>query len=485
MVKKTNQRSVKIAAAQTKPAPASLVGKVKSTNRWRDSLNPCRGLTVSRAVQLIEAYPRGMYADLMWTFGAPFTGIENADADLLALIERRTGALLEMDWTVKTVSDKKPGFDKKLADEQAAALRESYDRIDNLYEAAEHFCMATFRGFSHTEKHRNAAGDLAHLEIVDQWNVVRDGLRGAWKYNPNALETYFEGLGDELLMDPEGFVIREVRRPVNRIGLLKFIRSNMAQKDWDAFIEIYGIPGGVVILPPNIPQGKEAEYETSAKQLSEGGSGALPNGSTYTPNDSPRGVNPFRDYLGYLTEKLILAGTGGLLTMLTAPGSGTLAGNAHAEAFSSLAKAEARRISEVFQRSIDAEVLTSQFPNAPRLAYFEFAANEETDTGAFVKDVTQLSQAGYEVAVGQITEKTGYEVTVKAAPTVGLPPVKVPDLTNRAKVDDLAAKLEAAVSAGGVSDAALSQLMAGADLDTLARALEAALGIAIIKGAKE
>ena len=57
-------------------------------------------------------------------------------------------------------------------------------------------------------------------------------------------------------------LIREARRHVNRIALTKFIRANLSSKDWDAFIEIYGVPGGVVIGPPNVPNG-EAEVGLS------------------------------------------------------------------------------------------------------------------------------------------------------------------------------------------------------------------------------
>ncbi len=113
--------------------------------------------------------------------------------------------------------------------------------------------------------------NITHLEIVDQWNVVRDGLRGDWKYNPDALMTSFAALPAANLMDPARFLFREVARPVNRFALVKFVRANLCEKDWDAFVEIYGIPGGVIVGPPNVPQGKEGEYEAAAGQIAEGG----------------------------------------------------------------------------------------------------------------------------------------------------------------------------------------------------------------------
>lgn len=411
---------------------ASLGQRISKANRYRQNYNPTVGLTLSRARWLIESYARGEYAELMWTFGAPFTGIENADPDLLALIERRGAALSDFTWHARIVdkSKRRSDFEPSLAEEQQAALYEAYDHIDNLQEAIGHLALASFRGFSHLEKHRHPDGDIFHLEVLDQWNVVRDGWWGAWKYNPDALQIGFQQLGPELELDPREWVIREIHRPINRIALVKYIRQNLSDKDWDAFIEIYGVPGGVVIGPQNVPSDKEAEFQASAEQISEGGSGYLPYGSDYKPNDGPRGINPFRDRLDYLSEKLILAGTGGLLTMLTAPtGLGKGPTDAHEKAFQQIAKKEAMEISELFQRAIDTEILARDFPGKPRLVYFEIAANEETDPGDAVSQIVSLAGAGYRTDPAQVNELTGYKVTLDPAKDV----TRQPALSNRGK----------------------------------------------------
>ena len=393
----------------------SLTRRLKTINHWREQYNPLRYLTIPRAVYLIESYPRGWMADLQWTMGAPFMGVENSDADLLALIECRVSAMGELDWNAKTPSEVKagPDFDQKLADEQKAAIREAYDGIDNLQDAIEHMAMARFRGYSHVEKWTNADGDVTHLEIVDQWNVVRDGMRGMWKYNPDALTSTFAALPEENIMQPENFIVYEVKRPVNRIALIKFIRQNLSDKDWDAFIEIYGIPSGIIVGPPNVPSEKEAQYESAAAQVAQGGNGYLPHGSDYKPNEGPRGNNPFRDRLEYLSEKLILAGTGGQLTMQAKSGTGTLAGGAHQETFNRLARSEAKKISEAFRLAIDAPLLDQLFPGQPHLAYFELAEKEETNIGDIVDHADKLARAGYAMDPDDLSERTGYELTLR------------------------------------------------------------------------
>lgn len=362
--------------------------------------------TRRRAVQLAEAYFRGEMADLQWAY----FWIEQTDADLLALLECRFGRLLEMDYNIKVAKD----ADETLADAQADYLRERFDAIDNLYEAIEHLGMAAFRGFAHCEKWFTD-GEITHLEIVDQWNVVRDGLYGGWKYNPDARVTRFAALPETNVLPPEQFLFRQVRRPINRIALFKFVRANLSDKDWDAFNEIYGIPNGVVIGPPNVPENKEREYEEAAEAISEGGSGYLPNGSDYKPNSAPRGTQPFKERLDHLSEKLVLAGTGGKLTMLTEAGSGTLAGGAHAEVFAQIAKAEARRISETFNKQLVKGWLDDAFPGQKQFAYFELAANEEADVGEIVTHAKTLFDAGYVVDIDELSERTGYTLPTSTA----------------------------------------------------------------------
>jgi phage gp29-like protein len=410
----------------------------KQTLRWRDALNPLRQLTLARVVALREAYDRGEMADIQWAFRA----VERSDADLLALIERRTGAILEMDWNVKKAEGKKQQTgsehspasrapsspDEVLAEEQAAALREAYESLDNLYEGIEHLSLAIFRGYAHLQKQPH------HLEPVEPWNVVRNGSAPQWKYNPEARPVPFASLPDSLLMDPAEFVILEHPRPIDHYALPKHVRTALAERDWTTFVDIYGVPSGVVILPPQVPAGREDEYAQRAQSISEGAAGSLPNGADYKPNDGPRGINPFRGFLDYFTEKLVLVGTGGLLTMLAQSGSGTLAGGAHADTFRTLARGHGRRISEALQRQFDQPFLQAQFPGKPVLAYFTLEFQAEPDVEKAVEHILKLSQAGYTVTREEISERTGYEVTAKPPP-VPLPGAPLPKREGRGEGD--------------------------------------------------
>ena len=141
----------------------------------------------------------------------------------------------------------------------------------------------------------------------------------------------------------------------------------------------------------------------------------MPNGSDVKYPDNVRGDQPFAARLKYLDERLVLVGTGGKLTMLDgATGLGKGSTDAHADVFSSIAKREAKDISELFQRQFDACILEQAFPGQPRLAYFELAANEETDSTQAVADIVSLSTAGYKVPDDEVEERTGYPVESQA-----------------------------------------------------------------------
>ncbi len=367
---------------------------VTFANRWRENYNALRGLTIRRAAELIEAGQRGDTALLQWTYRR----IERAHPTLSALISRCEAPLLLFNWKVSIKSELPPGADEAMAKRQQETLKDAYELVDNLKEAIQHLHLAEFRGYSHLQKHRTPDGEVLHLEPLNQWCVCRDGLQGNWYWNPDSRFTsaplQFLGkdnaIGGEAL-PLEDFIIREVARPIDEIGLTNFVRQSLCEKDADGFIEIYGIPGGVVEMPANVPQGKEAEYEAAAKSIAEGGSGAIPSGSKYTPNDGPRGVDPFTPRFRHLDEQLIMVGTGGILTMLAESGSGTLAGGAQGDSFDEIAVARAAKISEIFQKDFDAEVIAREHAGEPTLVYFELVGQEEgsEESLAFVRDMVK------------------------------------------------------------------------------------------------
>jgi hypothetical protein len=361
----------------TNPAPSSLAfglnlgTVVEVQNHWREFYNPIAALTLQRAIALYDFSRRGLNAELQNVYRE----MEGLFPTLMALIERRTSPLLEMNWTCKPVAaDKLPDASSKtLAEDQAAFLREAYEKIDNLYEAIEWLELGAFRGYAHLEKIYASPGTadltVAHLEPVEQWHWTRKSMYAEWEYVAAATQT---NIGVPINYDQ--FVIHEVRRPLDRVALVLWLRANLCEKDWDAFIEIYGVPRWVVTMPLNYPKEQEKEYLATARAISAGANGALPYGSTAAPADKPRAT------------ELVLAGTGGLLSMLSMPtGIGHGATSAHEDAFKKISKKEARKFVDYEIAAVEPEetplahapAMPDKTPAAPPMTQAAPVVNQE------------------------------------------------------------------------------------------------------------
>jgi len=398
----------------------NLKKQIKQINAARAQYNPLRSLTIQKVVSLLEQGELGVYRDLQWTYRM----IEKRDAVLRALVRRRAAALLKLEWDIKQVpeDDLPVGSTEAQSEAQATALRELYDNIKNIKDAIKALALAEFRGYTMLEKAWKDTTSTNPLQIdalnyIKPWFWCRDGLEGEWKFDPELRGSHASGEP----VDPRVLILREVEDPIDEIALIAFIRKNMSQKDWDGFVEVFGIPDIFFIMPPGLTKEQQDEWLVEAEQVAGDGRGAIPNGGDVkTVGGDVRGVNPFEAHLNYQDTMMVLAGTGGKLTMLSeATGIGGGATDAHDDAFDDLAEAEAAAISELFQRNLDLPLLNVKFPGQPVLAYFQLAAEDAEDTAALADTVLKLSQAGLQADADDIAERTGIPLTRAAAPPSG------------------------------------------------------------------
>jgi phage gp29-like protein len=420
---------------------------LKIADKWRDYYNPLINLRVRLITTWLFDYQQGIVSNIQWLYRF----VERRDATISAIIGRRTAAIKKLGWSIKTVPEKDlpEGFTAADAEAQKSALRENYARIDNIAAAIEWLALGQFRGYAHLEKHYNGDGDLCHLEPVPQWNWARAGLIGDWAYNRQALQVFWNPDAPDTQLTPidrTRFVIREVSHPILEAIVINYIRKSMNQKDWDAFIETYGLPSVFIEVPGDAPVGTDGKldpaYLEAAQGVASDARGVLPPGCkivTVTGGHGGGAQNPFIEHIRYIDEQAVLAGTGGLLTMLAKSGSGTLAGEAHKDTFEELAEAEAAEISALFQCQIDKPILEERFPLQPALAYFQLAAPEATDTAQVVADAANLRTAGFQVDQAQLEAKTGYMLKPVAVPPSAVPakPV-IPEAESRALVANAA-----------------------------------------------
>jgi phage gp29-like protein len=334
---------------------------------------------MERIVRMIEEGERGAMSDVQWFYQS----MERADSMIATVIARRKAALMAAEWNVRVEED---ASDPELARAQADFLISEYDRITNLREAVSFLSTASFRGYAHLEKHFDKNGAVIKLEQVEQWFWCRKGMFGEWMYNVGAKS----GAVDGQKAKRENFILLESMCALDRMLAIYYFRRNLALKDWDGYLEIYGIPSIFFVGPPGTTPDKEKLYAQIAEELCSAGRGYLPNGTTVTHvNGGGAGKAPFSEHLSYLDKQIALLGTGGTLTMIAESGTGTLAGGAQQDAFNQIAQSDASAISEAFQRDFDAPLLAEAFPGAPVLAYFEIGIKKDNPYGLPVKkDVT-------------------------------------------------------------------------------------------------
>jgi phage gp29-like protein len=190
---------------------------------------------------------------------------------------------------------------------------------------------------------------------------------GEWLYNGEARSGVREGVA----IERGNFIVTEAPMALDRILSVQYFRRNLCMTDWDAYLSVYGIPSMFFVGPANCTPDKELEYLRIAQSVIKDGRGFLPNGTTVEyVNGGGTGKPPFLEHLAYIDRQITLVGTGGLLTMLTESGSGTLAGGAHSDAWKQICAGDAVVVSEACQRDFDKPRLDAAFPGWPVEAGF-------------------------------------------------------------------------------------------------------------------
>jgi hypothetical protein len=376
----------------------------KSENaKWFEQLNPLRSLTIARAAEIYDWARQGNYADLQWLYNE----IEQAFPVLFVCAERRASSLSQLDWLVRKSDDKRSGrkWDDVLSEEQQAFLTEAFGACDNLYDGLARLGTAFFRGFAHCRP--EFSSDLLSLDALvplDGWNFCRD-FNGRWYWNPDASRSAPE----QFAPIPDGELCTlSVSRHIDYPALNVSIRQALGEKKYGQFLEAYGVPPCMIIMPEFANKTEEDTYMAAAAKVAAGGSGALPYGSTVNYATEARGTNPFLDYFAHQEKLIVLMATGGLLTSLAESGSGTLAGGAHQQSFDAIVSRDSRFVAQAVNRSVSKRLLSARFPGKPALAYFDFETDPPPGSSEILDDAAKAVLAGYRIERSDLEERTGY-----------------------------------------------------------------------------
>ena len=396
---------------------------VQSLLAQRERRNMLPWLTPEKSEELFEAWFRGETAELQ----AVWHMLERYDETLHIVLRARLGAIEDMNWSV-TVDASAVGDNaarQQLADAQKDYLNAVLGNVENLRQALRHLAMADFRGVAAVE----VTGSEAHMrwEVIEPWLLCHPVANGPWMYNANADPHPY---APEHL-DAESVILREAE-PINLTAMFLIVAKRHGILAWDAFLDKFGIPSVFLETPPNTTEEQAAAYDALMLDLIGEGSGTIPAGAKFhTVETNKDSTDAFERRAKACDQGIIILGTGGLLTITTEAGSGTLAGNAHADSFARLCAATARDISEAVNYQFCRRRLAEKFPGQPILVAFELAPEKEDDRAAQAQMLATLAGAGFKPSAEVVSEMMGFEVAaVEQQPEVGSRMFEVGSINN-------------------------------------------------------
>ena len=374
-------------------------------NQWRDTFNPLAHLNMPTLTHLLNEGKRGAYTQIQNLYCL----IEKRDATLRACRRRLQSSVGSMSYMVAIKSQKDNDLE---ALSQQEATQEFLDTVRNFRSAITFLSSAEFRGYAHIEKiyhHKNVPTELTPIP-QEYW--VRKGAHGDWQFNPRGRIGTIEGIS----IEPENFIIREVPDPVDEIASICFLRKSLSQKDWDAFLETYGIPWLFVVLPEYIHADTERQEEIleQMNQVASDSRGVLAHGSKIeTADPNHRGKEPFSSHIRYQDEQIVLAATSGKLTILSESGTGTLASTAHQKSWDEIAAHQASMISDVFQQQLVEPFLRKKFgKEVPIYVKFSLEPKQtQDDLLKIANAVDKLANHNYRISSKELSQRTGYNIT--------------------------------------------------------------------------
>ena len=386
---------------ENKSPRTTLAALRQKTDDWLVRYNPLHGLNEIEAQMIYDAAREGNFSRLHWLYA----NLEQTDPTLLVCVERRTGALVGLDWRVVARPTAK---DEALAEEQRAATEEALAKIDNLPDAIAHLGLAFFRGFSHVAPDWDADGLCRHIDLPHSWNFCRTPSTGIWYWNPSA-QYGIPGRDPNLVRIPDGETICvEHPRPIDYPAVSIFLRSALAEMSWGQFLERFGIPPAFLTMPDGSTETDVTRFRQAAEAFTNGQAGVLPNGSDIHFATEARGQNPFSEFVRHQSEMIVLLATGGTLTSLAQSGTGTLAGEAQMDVWREIVRRDAEIIGGALDKGLCERTVRALFPGKPVLVRFELGREAALSPAEVLDLAAKAKAAGYIIARDELADAVGY-----------------------------------------------------------------------------
>lgn len=345
---------------------------------------------------------QGGWAEQQWFWEQ----LERTDARLITSGANRDASLSEYDLVPECLPNLSDA-DQALAESQCRTVQDLVSCITNLPEAIIELGHASRRHYTMLQPVEDTHG--LRLENIPRWLICRDGYRGAWRYNPQALAGTPKGVDFPVPFEHLIFRCCPVPLLLSAQNLVLDRKSALVQ--WDSLLKTYGTPPLFLVMPDGLSEADFSFYVEAARQCVSNAKGVLPNGSDIKTAVAPAtSADLFAQRIALANEELTMLLLGSTLTQTAEAGSGTLAGNAHADTSDRLAAGEAKDIARVLNDSLARSIL-GQYHGGQRVLCRLVMRRDATPTVAEeVTNLATLRSAGYSVEATQASQRTGWEL---------------------------------------------------------------------------
>lgn len=378
-------------------------------DRWRDY--PADGLTPSRLVAILRAADEGSIQQAM----ALYEQMEEKDAHLAAVANKRRLALTGLPWQVVSAGQVREGVDRVAAEEAAALCREVLGGIDQLDEALQHLSMAFGRNVAVVENVWDVRGD--RLKLVDLAPVRFERLT-IDEFGSLRILTRQEPVRG-IALEPNKFIVHTpqtasghaMRGGLLRVSALAYLGKHFAMKDWMVFCEVFGMPVRIARYEPSATAQEKRELLSMLQSLGSDAAGVFSKAVELELLEAGRGKAPppYERLCEFFNREISKAWLGETLTTDVVESKGSLAATViHNEVRLDLRQDDMMKESRTLRRDLLAPIVRMELGTDVPVPFFRRQLRPPRDLRelAGVLDVA-VNQLGIRVPVGWVHDALG------------------------------------------------------------------------------
>ena len=341
-----------------------------------------------------------------------FQEMESKDGRIRAVANTRRLSLTGLDWEVVSAADVQEEMkDRKLADEAADFVRETFANMDSFEEGLEH--LSTGIG-----------PNLAVSELVWERNLL-EGIADVWPWRltpdrdtPGVIRVMTADNREGEIARAPKFVVHmphgndpfPFRKSLARPQAMIYLAKALAFADWKIFLEIFGMPTRIGTYQPGADAAQKRELVDMLKNVGTKAWGAFSSAvQLQLLESSSRGSAPYKEFIEHCAKETTILWLGGQLTTDTTGGTGTLAaGKVQDDVKDDLRNDDIKREGRTVRRQIIAPMCTYKFwrDDVP-LPYFRRVKPETIDRTAEADLFAKAQQAGLKIGKKYAHERLG------------------------------------------------------------------------------